>query len=106
MHTEERDEQEILDSYERGEWKSIGRSRKQLDIYSKYARGSMAKDKRVNVRLPSTTLEALQLKALEEGMPYQTLITSVLHKFISGRLVEKLAYNNRVERTARRGRSR
>ena len=47
------------------------------------------KDRRVNIRLSSIDLSDIQVRALEEGMPYQTLIASVLHKFVSGRLVEK-----------------
>lgn len=98
-------EQDILDSFESGEWRSIKPSKKQLGIYAKYARKTMAKDKRINVRLPTTTLEALQLRALEEGLPYQTLISSILHKFTVGRLVDLEAYNS-LERSTKRGRSR
>ena len=100
------EEQDMLDSFENGEWRSTNPSKKHLGIYAKYAQKAMTKDKRVNVRLPSSTLEALQLRALEEGLPYQTLITSILHKFIVGRLVDQESYSNRGERTVKRGRSR
>ena len=52
------------------------------------ARKMFAKDVRINVRLPRGLLKALQNRAFEEGLPYQTLITSILHKYASGRLVE------------------
>jgi predicted DNA binding CopG/RHH family protein len=79
------EEQDILESFEKDEWRSTKPSKKQLGVYAKYARKVMTKDKRINIRLPSATLEALKLRALEEGLPYQTLIASVLHKFVTGR---------------------
>jgi predicted DNA binding CopG/RHH family protein len=54
-----------------------------------YARNTLAKDKRVNIRISSKDLEELQAIAVEDGMPYQTLMASVLHRFASGRFVEK-----------------
>lgn len=97
------EEQEILDSYNRGEWRSS--SSRELAKYKKYAAATLAKDKRVNIRISSRLLEALQLKAIEEGIPYQTLIASVLHKFIVGKLTHT-EYNNRAERTRKTRRSR
>ena len=47
------------------------------------------KDRRINLRMSSKDIIALQTKALEEGIPYQTLMSSVLHKFVTGRLIEK-----------------
>jgi predicted DNA binding CopG/RHH family protein len=57
--------------------------------YSAYARASFRKDKRVNIRISERDLVSLQKRALREGIPYQTLIASVLHKYTSGILVEK-----------------
>jgi len=66
------------------------RGKKKLtEQYRAYARETFRKDRRVNIRLAGRDLEALQKRALIEGMPYQTLIASVLHKFAAGRLVEK-----------------
>jgi predicted DNA binding CopG/RHH family protein len=45
----------------------------------------------VNIRISAKDLEALQKRALEEGLPYQTLIASLLHKYVAGRLVERVA---------------
>ena len=56
--------------------------------YVDYARATFRKDKRVNIRISSKNLDALKKKALEEGIPYQTLISSILHKYVNGRLVE------------------
>lgn len=82
-------ERAILDSYERGEWRPIRKQAAELRKHRTYARNTLLKDKRVNIRISSTDLEALQTKAVEEGLPYQTLISSVLHKFVSGRLGTK-----------------
>ena len=100
-----KEEQEILDSFERGEWKSTNPTSGELRKFQKIARAGLAKDKRINIRIPSRVLEGIQLRAVEEGVPYQTLISSILYKFTSGRLVD-LAYSNSAERTAKRGRSR
>lgn len=99
------DEKDILDAFESGEFISARPSKKQLAAYSKYARNTMAKDKRINVRLPSSTLEALQLRALEEGLPYQTLITSILHKFVAGRLVDQKGVEGTSRSPSRRRRN-
>jgi predicted DNA binding CopG/RHH family protein len=83
-----KDEKSILKSYEDGEWKST----KDLSSDSKkmklYAKNALRKDKRVNIRISENDLVQLQRKAVQDGLPYQTLIASVLHKFINGRLVE------------------
>ena len=83
------DEQEILNSYESGEWQPVENSQAEISRYRKYAHATLKKDKRVNIRISETTLAAIQNKALEEGIPYQTLIASILHKYINGRLVER-----------------
>ncbi len=82
-------EEEILAAYERGQLKSITPSKAELEQYRGAARATVIKDRRINIRLSSPDLMDLQARALEEGVPYQTLIASVLHKFVSGRLVAK-----------------
>lgn len=83
------EEQDILDTYEAGEWKPVDDREVEMKTYQEYARATHKKDKRVNIRISSKNLEAIQKRALEEGIPYQTLISSVLHKYINGRLVER-----------------
>lgn len=51
----------------------------------------LTKDKRVNIRMSKRDLNAIQAKAAEEAIPYQTLMSSVLHKYVTGRLVERQA---------------
>lgn len=81
-------EREILAAFDKGNLKSVA-TKTELEKFRAAARATAVKDRRVNIRLSSIDLSDIQVKALEEGMPYQTLIASVLHKFVSGRLVEK-----------------
>ena len=81
-------EAEILAAYEAGKLRSIA-SKSELARFRAAARATAIKDRRVNIRLSSADLKDLQARALEEGLPYQTLITSVLHKYVTGRLTER-----------------
>jgi predicted DNA binding CopG/RHH family protein len=81
-------EPEVLKAYESGKLKPIA-SKAELNRMRSAARATAIKDKRVNIRLSSVDLLDIQAKALAEGMPYQTLIASVLHKYVAGRLAEK-----------------
>jgi predicted DNA binding CopG/RHH family protein len=82
-------EKEILESVERGEWESIPRMRSEQKRFQRYAEATFRKDRRINIRISLKDLIAIQKRALEEGIPYQTLISSLLHKYVSGRLIEK-----------------
>ena len=82
------DEKELLESVERGEWKSTAGGKRERAPYSRYAKATFRKDRRLNIRLSSKDLEAIQKRALAEGLPYQTLISSLLHKYAAGRLKE------------------
>lgn len=81
-------EQEILDAFEKEKLRSVA-TREELARLKAAARATAIKDRRVNIRLSSGDLNDIQVKALEEGIPYQTLIASVLHKFVTGRLMER-----------------
>lgn len=85
----QQDELELLASYEAEEWKSAKKLNEQKEQYRAYARATLRKDKRVNIRISEKDLLALQRRAMRQGIPYQTLISSVLHKYISGTLIEK-----------------
>ena len=80
-------EAEILESFEKGEFTSIA-TKTELEKFKFAARATAIKDKRINIRLSSGDLKDIQVKALEEGIPYQTLIASVLHKYVTGKLVD------------------
>lgn len=81
-------ELKILELFEKGKLKSVA-TKSELAKLKAAARATAIKDRRVNIRLSSIDLGDIQVKAMEEGLPYQTLIASVLHKYVSGRLVEK-----------------
>jgi predicted DNA binding CopG/RHH family protein len=83
------DELELLASYENDEWQSARNVKEEKEQYRTYARAKFRKDKRVNIRISEKDLLDLQKRALREGIPYQTLISSVLHKYTSGVLTEK-----------------
>ena len=74
------DEKELLESVERGAWKSAAGGKRERTRYSRYAKGTFRKDRRLNIRLSSKDLEAIQKRALAEGSPYQALIASLLHR--------------------------
>ena len=84
-----KEEKDLLKSVERGEWRRIPYFEKEAKRYQESARATLRKDKRVNIRMTERDLVRIQKKALEEGLPYQTLISSILHKYINGRFVEK-----------------
>jgi len=81
-------ETDVLAAYERGELKSKSPSRARLAKFKAAATATFIKDRRINIRLSSPDLMDIQARALEEGIPYQTFIASVLHKYAAGRLVE------------------
>jgi predicted DNA binding CopG/RHH family protein len=85
----DRNEKDLLASYEQDEWQSVEGIGEEKARYQSIATATFAKDARVNIRISSKDLEAIQKRALEEGIPYQTLMASVLHKYVSGRLVER-----------------
>lgn len=87
--TLDNEEKNILDSYDRDEWKPVKNSKMEIKKLSDYARNTIKKDKRINIRMSSKDLDQVQVIAAQEGVPYQTLISSILHKYVSGYLIEK-----------------
>ena len=80
-----KEEQELVDAFEADEFKSDLNEKRRTQL-AKLAETTIKKDKRINIRISSRDLEALQRRALEEGLPYQSLVSSVLHKYVSGGL--------------------
>jgi predicted DNA binding CopG/RHH family protein len=85
----DRYEREVLSAYEKGVLVSVRPTKAQLTAFRDAARETFVKSRRVNIRLSAADLMDIQARAYEEGVPYQTLIASVLHKYVSGRLQEK-----------------
>ena len=86
MNAEERD---ILDRFERGELRSAPSVEREIDAARRAARNTFNKTRRVNLRVTERDFNLAHSRAREEGMPYQTLLSSVIHKYLSGRLTEK-----------------
>ena len=82
-------EKQIIESVERGDWRSVRDIKKQIKRYREYAKATVRKDKRVNIRMSEKDLIRIRKKAMEEGLPYQTLISSVLHRYANDRLADK-----------------
>jgi len=83
----DKEEQEILDAYESGEFKSVMTDERK-GLIEQAAVAIFKKDKRINIRLSGRDLSAIQRRALEENIPYQTLVASILHKYVSGSLYD------------------
>lgn len=84
----DQEEREILEAFEQRELRSIDNLEVELKKHREYAAETFKKDKRISIRISNRDLERLRKRALQEGLPYQTLITSILHKYVDGRLKE------------------
>lgn len=89
MSKSDREEKQVLDAYESGKLKRSKNAAKIRQRHEEYAQAMFRKDARINIRLSAKDLRGLQKRALAEGIPYQTLIASVLHKYVEGRLREQ-----------------
>lgn len=83
-----KEENKILKSFENNEWAPESNLLKRKKELMQYARITLKKDKRLNIRISERDLVEIQRKALKEGLPYQTYVSSILHKFINGSLIE------------------
>ena len=78
------EDKKILEAYDSGDFKSVPNVKKEIARYREYAKSTLQKNKRINIRISERDLAHIQRKAIEEGLPYQTLISSVIHKYVSG----------------------
>ena len=78
------EEQELLRSVEAGEWKTVKNVKKVIRDMQKAAQYTKARKQQINLRVSQLTLKKIKQKASIEGIPYQTLIGSVLHKYALG----------------------
>ena len=83
------EEQKLMESLEENGWKSTKNIEAWKTLLYKAAAETLAKDQRMNIRISKVDLDGIKLRAIEEGLPYQTLVASIIHKYITGRLVEK-----------------
>ena len=87
----DKEEREILEAFESGNLKTVKNVKEQIKKHQAIAEATFKKDARINIRLSSRDLRSLQARALKEGVPYQTLVSSVLDKFVDGQLIDKMA---------------
>jgi predicted DNA binding CopG/RHH family protein len=83
------EEREILEAFEADHLKPIKNKEAELKKHRKYAEATFKKDQRINIRISNRDLQALKKRAFAEGIPYQTLVSSILHKYVDDRLVDR-----------------
>lgn len=82
------EEKDLLESIEKDEWKSAKNRKALMNELKETATNTMLKDQRMNIRIGKRDLDGIKAKALEEGIPYQTLVASIIHKYVNGKLKE------------------
>jgi len=87
----DKEEQYLIESLEADDWKPASDLDGWKTLLSKTATNTLTKDQRMNIRLTKSDLDGIKLKAMEEGLPHQTLVASIIHKYVTGRLTEKQA---------------
>jgi predicted DNA binding CopG/RHH family protein len=85
----DQEEKDLMESIERDEWQSVKNIDKEKEKAIAAARNTLKKEKRINLRLTQKDYHQIQIKAIEEGMPYQTLISSLVHKYLNGSLAPR-----------------
>ncbi|MBC8433878.1 MAG: antitoxin [Desulfobacterales bacterium] len=85
----DQEEKDLMESIERDEWKPVKDINQEKEKAIAAARNTLKKNKRINLRLTQKDYHQIQIKAIEEGIPYQTLISSIIHKYLTGRLQEQ-----------------
>ncbi|NQT25160.1 hypothetical protein HQ585_07390 [candidate division KSB1 bacterium] len=83
------EEKSILDAYEKGKLKTRTPSKHEITEIKAAARNTTRKDKRITIRLYDHDFKGIQKKAMEKGIPYQTLISGMIHRYVEGDLTEK-----------------
>lgn len=85
----DKEEQSILDAYEKGKIKARSPSKKEMHNVKAIAGTTFRKNRRITIRLYDHDYQGIQKTAMEKGIPYQTLISGMIHQYIEGELVEK-----------------
>jgi predicted DNA binding CopG/RHH family protein len=89
MKFHDKEEQELMKSIETEAWVSVNNLEEEIKKAKKAAEATLKKSERMNIRISPNDLRRLKIKAMEEGMPYQTLVSSIIHKYLIGRLQEQ-----------------
>jgi predicted DNA binding CopG/RHH family protein len=94
-------EMRLAKSLEAEEWVS-DLTKKEKKQYEEYARSSLTKQKRINIRMAERDLKKIQAKAVEEGIPYQSLISMLIHKYNEGKVFIQERHNKNMQRIAQK----
>ena len=89
MKFHDQEELELMKSIETEGWVSANNLEEEINKAKKAAEATLTKSERMNIRISPNDLRRLKIKAMEEGMPYQTLVSSIIHKYLIGRLQEQ-----------------
>ena len=89
MKPHDKEELELMKSIETEEWVSVNNLEEEINKAKKAAQATLTKNERMNIRISPNDLRRLKIKAIEEGMPYQTLVSSIIHKYLIGRFLEQ-----------------
>jgi predicted DNA binding CopG/RHH family protein len=89
MKVFDKEEKEIMESIETEQWISVDNLEDEIKKAKAAAHATLTKSERMNIRISPNDLKRLKIKAIEEGMPYQTLVSSIIHKYLTGRLSEQ-----------------
>ncbi len=89
MKSFDKEEQDLMESIENEEWISVKNLDEEIKKAKEVARATFTKSERMNIRITPRDLKGLKIKAMGEGIPYQSLVSSIIHKYLSGRLVEQ-----------------
>ncbi len=89
MKFHDKEELELMKSIETEEWVSVNNLEEEIEKAKKAAEATLTKSERMNIRITPNDLRRLKIRAMEEGMPYQTLVSSIIHKYLIGRLQEQ-----------------
>jgi len=84
------EEKKLIESIELDKWKSTADLENWKTVFSNTAANTLTKDQRMNIRITKNDLDGIKLKAIEEGIPYQTLVASIIHKYVTGKLCERI----------------
>jgi predicted DNA binding CopG/RHH family protein len=85
----DKEEKDLMESIDRDEWEPVKNMKQEKEKAIAAARNTLKKDKRINLRLSEKDYHQIQIKAIEEGIPYQTFISSIIHKYLNGSLSPK-----------------
>jgi len=86
----DQEEKDLMEALENDEWPSVPAFQREKANVLAAAKNTLKKDKRINLRLTEKDYQQVKIKAIEEGLPYQTLISSIVHKYLNGTLTPRL----------------